>query len=415
MDHDYFDVTVVVNYYSPYVSGLTETARIVAEGLARRGWKIAVVATQHEPGLPKVDTIAGVHVFRASTLFKIGRGPVSPGFLRLVRSIAKRSKALHLHLPMLEASAITITLPRVPIVSTYHIDLWLAPSLMNRLQIAVVNHSARFAIKRSDRVVVNSEDQAKYSLLWPEIANKNWSSIPAPCLDPREGTPTYRDGDGYHVGFLGRIVPDKGIEYLIRAFLRIAKNQDRLLLGGEYLSVAGGSNISELKQIAGNDSRVRFLGPLNREETRNFYASIDTFALTSVAESFGIVQAEAMMCGLPVVGSNLPGGRVPIVQTGFGILTEPCDVEAIATALSKLQFFPKAEKVRLAELARSLFGSRNCINRYAELFSNITNEKQVISPTHSKNSNKRSEVRNLALSPELGGSSKTESNESKGQ
>ena len=372
MTPENFDVTVVLNYYAPYVSGLTETARIVAEGLADRGLRVAVVATQHEKGIPQTEILNGVHIFRAPVAFRIGRGPISPGFLPLIRRIAARSKVLHLHLPMLEASAITWLVPRMPIVSTHHIDLWLAPTLMNKLQIAGVNHSVRSAIRRSSHVVVNSEDQARHSLMWPVIKDKDWSAIAAPCLDPRGGNPSFRDGNGHHVGFMGRIVPDKGIDFLIRAFRSTAKPEDRLLLAGEYDTVAGGSNIEKLRKIADGDERVRFLGLLNREGTRDFYASIDTFALTSVAESFGIVQAEAMMCGLPVVGSDLPGGRVPIAQTGFGRLTQPGDVDAIAAALQELRDFPQDKRQQLAEKARALYGADSCIDRYRSLFSNLS-------------------------------------------
>lgn len=372
MTHDNFDITVVLNYYAPYVSGLTETARIVVEGLADRGWRVAVVTTSHDSDLPSHEIMRDVHVFRAPIAFRIGRGPVSPAFLTLARQLATRSRMLHLHLPMLEAAAVTWLAQRIPILSTYHIDVWIPPSATSRFQIAGVNMSARAALRRSHHVVVNSDDQARNSLLWPSIDAVEWSSIPAPCLDARGGAPAFRDGSGHHVGFLGRIVPDKGIEYLIRGFRQIAAPEDRLLLAGEHEAVAGGSNMLLLHAAADGDERIRFLGPLNRPGTRDFYASIDTFALTSVAESFGIVQAEAMMCGLPVVGSDLPGGRVPIVQTGFGRLTSPRDVPAIAAALTELRDFPSDERRRLGELARSLYGADGCIDRYAALFSRLS-------------------------------------------
>ncbi|MEL7415378.1 MAG: glycosyltransferase family 1 protein, partial [Pseudomonadota bacterium] len=73
-----FDITVILNYYAPYVSGLTETARVVAEGLAAQGWRVAVVTACHDPELPAEEVMRGVHVFRAPIAFKIGRGPVSP-------------------------------------------------------------------------------------------------------------------------------------------------------------------------------------------------------------------------------------------------------------------------------------------------------------------------------------------------
>lgn len=368
-----FDIAIVLNYYYPYISGLSETARIVAEGLVENGLSVAVIATKHIKELPVREVIGGVHIFRSELLFKIGRGPISPTFINLVRKIAKQSKILHLHLPMIEAAVITIVVPKIPIVSTYHIDLWLTPSFINQLQISVVNLSAKIAIKNSSHIVVNSDDQAENSLLWPTIREKSWSSIPAPCLDPRGGKDKYRENEGYHIGYLGRIVPDKGIEFLISGFKKMAKDSDRLLLAGEYEGVAGGSNIDKLRQLIGDDNRVKFLGLLSREETKDFYASIDTFALTSVAESFGIVQAEAMMCGIPVVSSNLPGGRTPVQQTCFGILTEPADIKAISEALTKLRNFPENEKGILARKARTLYGFKACISSYLSIFNSLSN------------------------------------------
>ena len=71
MTHNNYDVCFVLNYYAPYISGLTETARIVAEGLAKAGKKIAVVTTQHHPDLQPRETINGVAIFRTPVAFKI--------------------------------------------------------------------------------------------------------------------------------------------------------------------------------------------------------------------------------------------------------------------------------------------------------------------------------------------------------
>ena len=375
-----YDVAVALNYYAPYVSGLTETARILAEKLAERGYKVAVAATRHEPDLPEFETIEGVDVYRAPVLMKIGRGPVSPSYPKLVKDLADRSGALHLHLPMLEAGLIARMVKDTPIVSTYHIDLWLAPSLTSPIQIAAVNASARAAIAASDHVVVNSEDQIVESVVRDDILARPWSGIPAPCLDPRGGSPSLRMSGGTHYGFLGRIVPDKGVEYLIEAFRRIASSDDTLLLGGEIATVAGGSNIDKLNEVAGGDERIHFLGQLDRPRMKDFFASIDVFALTSVAESFGIVQAEAMMCGIPVVGSNLPGGRVPIEQTGFGILCEPRDVDAISDALLDVRAFTEEERAEKAKLAHRLYGVEACVDGYAGIFDAL-NGKAASEPT----------------------------------
>jgi glycosyltransferase involved in cell wall biosynthesis len=53
-------------------------------------------------------------------------------------------------------------------------------------------------------------------------------------------------------------------------------------------------------------------------------------------ESFGLVQVEAMLCGCPVVASDLPGVRQPVQLTGMGIVVPPADPGAIATAIGEV-------------------------------------------------------------------------------
>jgi hypothetical protein len=64
--HD--DVAVAVTYYSPYVSGLTNMARDIAEGLAARGRRVTVVTSRYDPALPRDEEFNGVLVLCASLI-----------------------------------------------------------------------------------------------------------------------------------------------------------------------------------------------------------------------------------------------------------------------------------------------------------------------------------------------------------
>ncbi|WP_184841148.1 glycosyltransferase family 4 protein [Allocatelliglobosispora scoriae] len=363
-----YDVCVAVNYYTPYVSGLTEVARTVAEGLADRGWRVAVVAARHDPALPLREQIRGVDVYRCPVVASISRGLVSPSFAATVRRVARRSRVLNLHLPMLEAGLITARRLPTPVVSTYHIDLWLPPSLVTRAAMAAVKISSRMALRRSAAVVVNSDDQAEHSQLWPVLRQARRSAISAPCVDRRGGEPAYRQSSGPHIGFLGRIVPDKGLEYLIAAFAGITDPQARLLVGGDYLTVAGGSVIDQVRQAAQRDPRIQILGLLRGRQIDDFYASIDAFALPSIAESFGIVQVEAMMCGIPSVTTDLPGGRYPVLATGMGAIVQPRDPVGLRDALLDVLGWDDVTRAHGAKTARELFGAEGCLDRYAAVF-----------------------------------------------
>ena len=298
----------------------------------------------------------------------ISRGPVSPGFPSLVRRIARRSQVVNLHLPMLEGALVTAVPLRVPVVSTYHIDLWLPPTIVTRAAMAAVRVSSRITLRRSDAVVVNSDDQAQHSELWPILRSSRRSAIPAPCLDRRGGEAAYRETDGPHIGFLGRIVPDKGLDYLVAAFAEIADPEARLLLGGDYLTVAGGSVIDRIRAAAQRDPRIRILGLLRGRQINDFYASIDAFALPSIAESFGIAQAEAMMCGIPSVTTDLPGGRYPVLATGMGRIVQPRDPVGLRAALLDVLGWDAATRREGAKRAIEEFSVQGCLDRYATLF-----------------------------------------------
>jgi glycosyltransferase involved in cell wall biosynthesis len=365
-----YDLCVAVNYYSPYVSGLTEVARVVAEGLAERGRRVAVVACRHDPALPLAERLNGIDIHRVPVVSTIGRGLLSPAFPAKVRQVAGRSRLLHVHLPMLEAAAITVRSP-VPVVSTYHIDLWLPPGLVNRAAMAVARRSAALGLRWSDAVVVNSEDQAEHSELWRVLRRADRRAISAPCIDRRGGGARYRGSSGLHIGFLGRIVPDKGLPYLLAAFAAIDDPNARLLIGGDYTTVAGGSVIDEIRAAASHDPRIQILGRLRGQEINDFYRSIDVFALPSVAESFGIAQAEAMMCGIPSVTTDLPGGRYPVQATGHGLIVPVGDPVALRRALLEAAGWSSGRRDEGAARARDLFGADGCLDRYAALFADV--------------------------------------------
>jgi glycosyltransferase involved in cell wall biosynthesis len=365
---DTFDVTVMLDYYTPYVSGLTEAARLTAEGLAGRGWKVAVVCAQHDPALAQYEVVNGVHVFRAPVLARISRGFISPQLPLLARRLAARSDIVHMHLPNPEAAFVAAFKGSARLVVTYHIDVFLPDSPVNRFGMWAVDQSCKASVRKADLVITNSEDQARGSRIWPTIRRRRLLPVSSPCVDRNGGTPRLRDGDGLHIGFMGRITVDKGIEYLIRAFRDIDDPRARLLIAGDYATVAGGSNIAQLRREAGDDERIRFTGLLRGDAVRDFYASIDVFALPSISESFGIVQVEAMMAGIPPVSTELPGSRYPVAATGFGRLVPPRDPEALRAAILEMAELPAEDRESGREAATKLFGGDAFLDAHEEAF-----------------------------------------------
>jgi glycosyltransferase involved in cell wall biosynthesis len=334
------DLVIALTYYAPYVSGLTNMARDLAEGMAARGRRVTVVTSRYDSSLPRAEEVNGVRVLRAPVVTRLGRGVVSPQLVALARSTMARAKVGALQLPMLEAGAIAAGMP-TPIVSTYHCDVTLPPGAVNTAQRVVVDASNRYAMRNSAIVAVTSEDYARNSRMWSAI-EPAMAVVAPPCPPPPPGSPTYRETDGPHIGFLGRIVREKGLEYLVRGFRALPDPDARLLIGGDFTHVAGGSVVDQVRAAIGDDPRVRLLGFVPEERIGDFYASLDVFTLPSVNafEAFGIVQAVAMLAGVPVLSSDIPGVRQPVAQTGFGTVVPPADPGAITAALQRLAADP---------------------------------------------------------------------------
>jgi len=365
------DLLVVLSYYSPYVSGLTNVARDVAEGLAARGRRVRVITTQHDSSLPRYEVLNGVQVERAPVALRFGKGSISPGLLSRVTRAARSARLLNLHLPMLEAGLLARR-ATIPVVITYHCDVSLPPGIINSLQRRVIDASSRMAMKSAQRIIVTSQDYADNSRLTSSIRGKS-VVIPPPCHQYPLGDPSFRQTEGLHIGFLGRIVEEKGLEHLVAAFRRLPAPDARLLIGGDFSKLAGRSVIDRVTDRIGDDSRIQLLGFVREDRLADFYASIDIFALPSINafEAFGIVQVEAMMAGVPVVASDLPGVRVPVRETGLGRIAAPADVDSIETAIRGLITSP-LERERGRAVAVNLYAAAGVIDQYDDLLESLS-------------------------------------------
>ncbi len=368
------DVAFVLNYYTPYVSGLTNVARDLAEGLAARGRRVSVVTSQHDPGLPLRETVNGVCVVRTPVALRIGKGVISPQFVTMARTASRHAKVVNIHAPMLEAGLVT-ALSEAPVVLTYQCDVSLPPTVLGRAQNVAMDLSTRWSARRAAAVTVSSEDYAEHSRV-AEALRHNQVVLAPTCHDRRGGRPTLRDGDGLHVGFLGRIVEEKGIEYLVDGFRALDAPDARLLIAGDFSRVAGGSVIDRVRERIGQDGRIRLLGFLPDEQLEDFYASIDVFALPSVNpfEAFGIVQVEAMMAGVPSLASDMPGVRQPVLRTGMGEIVQTRSAESVTAALRQLAR-GEIDREDGARRSRELYSLESTLDQYEELIDRVAAER----------------------------------------
>jgi len=147
---------------------------------------------------------------------------------------------------------------------------------------------------------------------------------------------------------LGRMVPRKGVDNVIRALAHVEQN-DRpvrlLIVGGEAESsnLADDPEITRLQALAeaeGVSHRVTFAGRKNRDMLRYYYAAADIFITTPWYEPFGITPLEAMACGTPVIGAAVGGIKYSVLDGKTGFLVPPHAPDVLAMRISTLLASP---------------------------------------------------------------------------
>lgn len=165
---------------------------------------------------------------------------------------------------------------------------------------------------------------------------------------------------------LGRMVPRKGVDNVIRALgkLKSAKLNIRLVIVGGEADVPDPlliPEIARLQKIAKEEnalSSVTFVGRKKRDVLKYFYAASDIFITTPWYEPFGITPLEAMACGTPVIGANVGGIKHTVVDGKTGFLVPPKDPAALAQKI----------KLLIADEKLLAFMKTNALKRVNKLF-----------------------------------------------
>jgi glycosyltransferase involved in cell wall biosynthesis len=175
------------------------------------------------------------------------------------------------------------------------------------------------------------------------------------------------------VGAAGHFGPVKGLDVAIRAFALAGGRRP----GRTQLVIAGtGSPVDRVRLqglAAGAPAgTVKFIG--FQDPSERFFAGLDLFIHTPRAEAFGLVVAEAMATGLPVIATRV-GGLLDLVRPGeTGILVPPDDLVQTTGALESL-LSDARERVRLgaraAQVAAEEYGLELCASRHVELYKTV--------------------------------------------
>ena len=384
-------VLVALTYYRPHVSGLTIYVERLAKALAARGHVVTVLTSHYDHALPREETIDGVHVIRVPVAFRVSKGVIMPTYGQWATRLVREHDVLSVHLPQFDAwgLALRARLFKKPCLLTYHCDLQLPDGLFNRVVDQVTFSANYLAATWADKIIAYTQDYADHSRLLSKFKSKI-EVIPPPVIMP---TPAPSDVAAFRarhhlygrptLAFAARFAAEKGVEVLLDAMPTLLDRFPTLkvLFAGPYQNIVGEeeywARLSPRIQALGD--HWEFLGTLNPlTEMPAFFGGIDCLLVPSLnsTESFGLVQVEAMLCGTPVVASNLPGVRQPVKMTGMGEVVTIGDSAALAEAVTRI-LNDKARYIHPRAEIAAKFDLERTVDHYEDVF-----EAEVARTTH---------------------------------
>lgn len=369
-----------LTYYHPYISGLTIAASRWAQGLSHIGHDVSVLCMQHDVTQKKYTHINGVRVHRASWIAKVSKGFISFDWLRLSWQLMSAHDVVVVNIPQFEGivTAITAKLQGKRVVTVYHCELVLPKSQINTIIQSIVEVVHFFTLLLSDEVITYTQDYASYSrllILWRRYTQRQVRYIvpPIPTLGVNKQVTariTKRIGKrDIVIGIAARLAAEKGIEYVIEALPILEKSMKqrsvKIVIAGPVDPVGEQAYKTRIAALVKRySSSVLFLESIDPNDMGSFYRVIDVLVLPSInsTEAFGMVQVEAMLHGVPVVVSDLPGVRVPVQKTGMGIIVKCKDSSGIARAIQEVVLHK--EKYAAVAKARSVFSPARSITAF---------------------------------------------------
>lgn len=354
---------------SPYSVGVPGGVQGQVVGLARTlgelGADVEILAPTG-PG-PAPATLAGVPLHplgRAASIAVNGsQAPVAPFPWTVARTLAALRRGhydiVHLHEPFVPGPSLAglAAGPR-PIVGTFHragadVAYRALGRSLGRLRGRLGATVAVSTAARTTAAEVARIPAGDFEVLWNGVDVDRFArAAPAPAERPA-------------VLFCGRHEPRKGLAILLEAFSGMEAETELWISGA-------GPQTAELRERYAGDARLQWLGRVGDDELASRLAGATVFCSPATGgESFGLVLAEAMAAGAPVVASDIPGYREALA--GAGVLVPPGDPSALAAALRDLLAAPdrRVELIAAGHARAAQISMASLAERYLEIYRSL--------------------------------------------
>ncbi len=342
------NVAFFASAFYPHLGGVEELVRQLAHAYRKAGMNPIVVTNRWPPSLPAHEEYEGIPVYRLTM-----RGPEGSWKNRLKYQLthrAVRKKMLDLlvrhRIDLLHVQCVSINgyyallarqALRLPLVVSAQGELTMdADRLYERSPF--MNQMLRKLLRKADHITACSgntlaELEQYYGAPFGERASVVYNGIE---LDNFTESAPYSHSRPYILG-IGRLVPQKGFDLLLRAFAQCGVRDHDLLLAGE------GTERVTLERLAGElgiQERVRFLGRADRPTAVSLFTGCAFFVLPSRHEPMGIVNLEAMAAGKAVLAAHVGGVPEIVLDGKTGRLFPAENVDCLAAGIAQFASDP---------------------------------------------------------------------------
>lgn len=381
-------IAMFTNTFTPHVGGVAESVKRLTEDCRKTGHEVYVVAPEFAD-MPQdehdVVRVPAIQNFNGSD-FSVSL----PAPLKLSHALDRfEPEIIHTHHPyLLGDTALRVSARRnLPLVFTYHTMYedytHYVPADSPQLKRFVIELATGYA-NLCDHLIAPSESIA--AILQERGVHTPITIVPtgvdcdqfASGHGARARQQANIPEDAFVIGHVGRLAEEKNLLFLAKAAARVLQQTSH----AHFLIVGDGSCIQEIEAIfeqAGVRDQVYFAGVQKAPALMDYYHALDLFIFASKTETQGMVLAEAMSAGVPVIALDAPGAR-EIVQDGVnGRLLSGEAVEMFAETVAEAAALSQQEMQKWQQAALK---TARRFSRAASLEKVLALYEEVLTVTH---------------------------------
>lgn len=320
--------------------GVEKVVREISTRLVRLGCDVTCYdrRTKHvmnsEENLSTLSEYEGVKIKSCITIDKKGLAAVSSSFFATLKILFSDVDVVHFHAEGPSAMIPIIKFfSKKKIIATIHGLDWKRDKWGTGFASRYIKFGEKMAAKYADEIIVLSDGVKKY---FEETYNRDTHFIPNGVSRPEVlssniiGSKYSLKKDDYFL-FLGRIVPEKGIHYLIDAYNQISTNKKLVIAGGASDT---DSYYEEVKRKAQNNKNIIFTGFVQGQELDELYSNAYVYVLPSDLEGMPLSLLEAMSYGNCCVTSDIE--ECVTVMEDCGITFKKGEIQDLSQVLQRL-------------------------------------------------------------------------------